>query len=53
MVARRPPQTEDEAAAVAAEHFAVCPDLVWQGTETIEDYASLLRGQVTWSFWWD
>jgi hypothetical protein len=53
MVARRPPQTEDEAAAVAAEHFAVCPDLVWQGTETIEDYASLLRGQVAWGFWWD
>ncbi len=53
MVARRPPQTEDEAAALAAEHFAVCPDLVWQGTETVGDYASLLRGQVTWAFWWD
>lgn len=53
MVARRPPQTEDEAAALAAEHFAACPDLVLQGTETIENYASLLRGQVTWAFWWD
>jgi len=53
MVARRPPLTEDDAAALAAEHFAVCPDLVWQGAETIETYASLLRGQVTWGFWWD
>lgn len=53
MVARRPPRAGDEAAALAAEHFAVCPDQVWQGTETVADYASLLRGQATWAFWWD
>jgi hypothetical protein len=52
-VARRPPQTEEEALALAAEHFAVCPDVVLQGTETIERYASLLQGQVAWAFWWD
>ena len=53
IVARRPPQTKDEAAALAAEHFAVCPDLVLQGTEAIQNYAPLLRGQVNWGFWWD
>lgn len=53
MVARRPPQSAAEAAALAAEHFAVCPDQVWQGTDTVEDYAARLRGQPTWAFWWD
>ncbi|MGW6753788.1 DUF4253 domain-containing protein [Streptomyces sp. NPDC055006] len=26
-----PPQTLDKALAVAAEHFAFCPDNIWQG----------------------
>jgi hypothetical protein len=52
-LARRPPQTEDAANALAAEHYAACPDLVLQGAETIERYASTLRGEAVWTFWWD
>ncbi|WP_371578042.1 DUF4253 domain-containing protein [Streptomyces sp. NBC_01314] len=50
-----PPTTEAEAAAVAAEHFAFCPDNIWQGTAdgTRHSYAQTLLGEHTWSFWWD
>lgn len=49
-----PPQTLDEALAVAAEHFAFCPDNVWQGYETIRLYAEeALVGNTHWTFWWD
>ncbi|WP_432020488.1 DUF4253 domain-containing protein [Streptomyces sp. 1222.5] len=34
-----PPQTLDEALAVAVEHFAFCPDNIWQGYESIRLYA--------------
>ncbi|MEV7569281.1 DUF4253 domain-containing protein [Streptomyces tanashiensis] len=52
-----PPRTPEEAEAVAAEHFAFCPDNITQGsgaTATLRDYA---RGAVLdtplWTFWWD
>ncbi|MEV5604658.1 DUF4253 domain-containing protein [Streptomyces sp. NPDC052299] len=49
-----PPQTPDEALAVAAEHFAFCPDNIWQGYETIRLYAEeALVGNTHWTFWWD
>ncbi|MGW0845068.1 DUF4253 domain-containing protein [Streptomyces sp. NPDC002787] len=50
-----PPATEAEAEAVAAEHFAFCPDNVRQGTPdgTRQSYARTLPGERTWSFWWD
>ncbi|UUU31726.1 DUF4253 domain-containing protein [Streptomyces sp. CA-210063] len=50
-----PPTTEAEAEAVAAEHFAFCPDNIWQGTAdgTRQSYARTLLGEHTWSFWWD
>ncbi|UUU24156.1 DUF4253 domain-containing protein [Streptomyces sp. DSM 40750] len=50
-----PPTTEAEAEAVAAEHFAFCPDNIWQGTAdgTRQTYARTLLGERTWSFWWD
>ncbi|MGW2081306.1 DUF4253 domain-containing protein [Streptomyces sp. NPDC001939] len=49
-----PPQTLDEALAVAAEHFAFCPDNIWQGYETIRLYAEeALVGNTHWTFWWD
>ncbi|MFE6848273.1 DUF4253 domain-containing protein [Streptomyces sp. NPDC057686] len=49
-----PPQTLDEALAVAAEHFAFCPDNVWQGYESIRLYAEeALVGNPHWTFWWD
>ncbi|MFD7262460.1 DUF4253 domain-containing protein [Streptomyces sp. NPDC059874] len=49
-----PPRTLVEALPVAAEHFAFCPDNVWQGSGTVRDYAEeALVGSTHWSFWWD
>ncbi|BBC35650.1 hypothetical protein SGFS_069440 [Streptomyces graminofaciens] len=50
-----PPTTDSEAESVAAEHFAFCPDNIWQGTEdgSLAAYAKTLPGARTWSFWWD
>ncbi|MFJ6479553.1 MULTISPECIES: DUF4253 domain-containing protein [unclassified Streptomyces] len=49
-----PPQSLDEALAVAAEHFAFCPDTIWQGYESIRLYAEqALLGNPHWTFWWD
>lgn len=48
-----PPRDEKTALALAAEHFALCPDNVWQGSETIQAYARGLLDSRTWSFWWD
>ncbi|MEV6056838.1 DUF4253 domain-containing protein [Streptomyces sp. NPDC052107] len=49
-----PPTTEEDAQAVAAEHFAFCPDNVLQGEQdTFRAYAKDLIGALTWTFWWD
>ncbi|MET7607129.1 DUF4253 domain-containing protein [Streptomyces avermitilis] len=50
-----PPTTPAEAEAVAAEHFAFCPDNITQGHhETLRAYAAhAVLNQRTWSFWWD
>jgi hypothetical protein len=49
-----PPESIEQALAVAAEHFAFCPDSVWQGSyKNLEEYAASLVGQNCWSFWWD
>ncbi|NUR67399.1 MAG: DUF4253 domain-containing protein [Streptomyces sp.] len=49
-----PPTTLDDALAVAAEHFAFCPDNIWQGVGTLQAYAERqLLNQSTWHFWWD
>ncbi|MFJ7969262.1 DUF4253 domain-containing protein [Streptomyces sp. NPDC096324] len=50
-----PPTTMAEAEAVAAEHYAFCPDNIDQGSRTtFREYAEkkVLNGRV-WSFWWD
>ncbi|MFF8379615.1 DUF4253 domain-containing protein [Streptomyces sp. NPDC015661] len=50
-----PPRTPEEAEAVAAEHFAFCPDNITQGHyDTLREYAreALLNAPV-WRFWWD
>ncbi|MFF0425810.1 DUF4253 domain-containing protein [Streptomyces sp. NPDC004520] len=50
-----PPRTQEEAEAVAAEHFAFCPDNITQGSyDSLREYAgkALLDAPV-WSFWWD
>ncbi|MFD9336701.1 DUF4253 domain-containing protein [Streptomyces sp. NPDC060028] len=49
-----PPRTLAEALPVAAEHFAFCPDNVWQGSGSIRAYAEeALTGNDHWAFWWD
>ncbi|WP_433533297.1 DUF4253 domain-containing protein [Micromonospora sp. CA-263727] len=50
-----PPSDTAEALRVAAEHFAFCPDNVWQGQRprTLAAYADRLIAAPTWAFWWD
>lgn len=48
-----PPITARHALHVAAEHWAFCPDTMFQGPETLEEYADEIRGRASWSFWWD
>ncbi len=50
-----PPTSLAEAEAVAAEHFAFCPDNVLQQHDgTLATYArQLLDERTTWTFWWD
>lgn len=51
----RPPATVAEARALAAEHFAFCPDNIEAAPPNgLDAYAEkYLLGQETWSFWWD
>ncbi|GAB3007223.1 DUF4253 domain-containing protein [Saccharothrix stipae] len=50
-----PPTTREAALAVAAEHFAFCPDNIWQGQApcTLAAYADRLVDDHSWTFWWD
>lgn len=50
-----PPTTMAEAEAVAAEHFAFCPDNITQGHHTaLRTYAEQeVLNEGVWSFWWD
>lgn len=48
-----PPATPAHALHVAAEHWAFCPDSIFQGPGTLEEYAEQIVGQYYWSFWWD
>ncbi|UED85800.1 DUF4253 domain-containing protein [Streptomyces profundus] len=50
-----PARSFDEALPIAAEHFAFCPDNVWQreGSQTLAAYARDLVGASCWEFWWD
>ncbi|MER8041784.1 DUF4253 domain-containing protein [Streptomyces sp. NPDC094032] len=49
-----PPQTVEEALAIAVEHLAFCPDNIWQEHETLRLYAEeALVGNTHWTFWWD
>jgi hypothetical protein len=49
----RPPRDLTSATAIAAEHFAFCPDNIQQGAGSIREYSALLVGQGLWPFWWD
>jgi hypothetical protein len=48
-----PPRDDKAALAIAAEHFALCPDNVGQGAGTLAEYARSLVGSRTWEFWFD
>jgi hypothetical protein len=49
-----PPTDHAAAFHIAAEHFAFCPDNVWQGsTPDLAGYAGQLVDAPIWSFWWD
>ncbi|OKJ03275.1 DUF4253 domain-containing protein [Kitasatospora sp. CB01950] len=48
-----PPEDDDLALRIAAEHLAFCPDKIFQGVGTIADYAPGLVNAEQWSFWWD
>jgi hypothetical protein len=49
-----PPTTTEHAVNVAAEHFAFCPDNIWQGhSAELTAYAERLVDTPLWSFWWD
>ncbi|MFH9176803.1 DUF4253 domain-containing protein [Streptomyces albogriseolus] len=50
-----PPADEREALLVSAEHFAFCPDNIWQGSRpyTLAAYAERITGARRWDFWWD
>ncbi|MFE0652222.1 DUF4253 domain-containing protein [Streptomyces sp. NPDC059534] len=50
-----PPRTVQEAEAVAAEHFAFCPDNITQGHhDSLRAYArTALLDSPIWTFWWD
>jgi hypothetical protein len=49
----RPPRDLASATAIAAEHYAFCPDNVQQGVGTISEYAESLVNAEQWPFWWD
>ncbi|MGW4730003.1 DUF4253 domain-containing protein [Streptomyces shenzhenensis] len=49
-----PPATRAEAEALAAEHFAFCPDNLTQNKPgDLRAYAATLIGERAWVFWWD
>jgi hypothetical protein len=48
-----PPTDLKQALAVAAEHFAACPDNIYQGVGSLQAYAKDLIGSHVWTFWWD
>lgn len=49
----RPPGSREAALALAREQFLYCPDIVHQGTESVDALAATLLGSTTWYFWWD
>ncbi|MET9448945.1 DUF4253 domain-containing protein [Streptomyces cinerochromogenes] len=49
-----PPNHLEDALIIAAEHFAFCPDNIWQGDHLhLAAYAEHLIDLNCWEFWWD
>lgn len=53
MTVARPPTTREAALELAKEQYVYCPDIVDQGTESIEALAATLLNSGVWFFWWD
>jgi hypothetical protein len=49
----RRPATREDALALAREHFEYCPDIVYQGSETLAPLAASYMVSDWWYFWWD
>ena len=49
----RPPADREGALDLARQHYLYCPDLVDQGTPTLDGLGAALLGSPVWSFWWD
>ena len=49
----RPPNSQNEAFALAEEQFAYCPDIIQQGYGSLGRLAGALLGSRTWQLWWD
>ena len=49
------PVPEDQAGDTAREHFALCPERVYQCTDsgTVEELAKSLAASRLWDFWWE
>ncbi|WP_318218609.1 DUF4253 domain-containing protein [Streptomyces sp. SCL15-6] len=48
-----PPHRREDALCIAAEHFAFCPDNIWQGTHhDLAAYAEELVHLNYWALWW-
>lgn len=50
---RNPPTDRDSALHLAEQQYWYCPDIVDQGTGSVEALAGALLGGATWFFWWD
>jgi hypothetical protein len=53
LLVARPPRDPATIAQVAVEMFCYCSDLVFQGTDTVEELANEYVPRRCWSFWWD
>jgi Domain of unknown function (DUF4253) len=53
LIVQRPPRHPADALAVAAEQFALCPDIVVQAEGSIQALADQILGEPLWSLWWD
>ncbi len=49
----RPPTTPEQALLLAQQQFIYCPDIVYQGTQSVTALASTLLNGRVWFFWWD
>ena len=53
LLVERPPADHEHALRVAAEHYAICPDIIDQGVGSLSAHASQLVNAPLWHFWWD